>query len=515
MNSLSVISEAVGLNEEAPKSLLPGPLAIRLRVELSGRLRFNMLTLKPELDGLEILSHCLDELYIALSERGWKIEQKKAVDALLRVARENAYHPVVQYLEHIEQDTGIVPANLDTLATTYLGTTDPLYDQMLAATLIGAVARAMDPGCKVDTCCVLRGPQGFWKSTAWRTLASPDWFCDTPQASEKDLKLAIHTCWIYELAELDAVTGRKEAAEVKAVLSSPVDHFRPPYARVSEKHPRRSIMVATCNRDDFLRDETGSRRFWVIEVNKPIEASGLIDARDRIWRAAVLAYRAGRLPILSPASQAESERRNLGYAPEHPWHAMLLRWMPSAPAEFTSDQALIGAGCVGENRIERRHHNELAPLLRGLGFERDKHQTRAEDGQRPRFWRRAPQPVSASAAGVETGQTPGQHSDSAPLSQPLNLIQEKESETGKGEDLKAENFQELPKQVERLRQQSGKRAEIRSGERVCKWSRAEQRFQPGWEVETTDGTEARVYRPGSPGRLTVPIEELTHDLDAA
>jgi hypothetical protein len=124
--------------------------------------------------------------------------------------------------------------------------------------------------------------------------------------------------------------------------------------------------------------------------------------------------------------------------------------MPSASAEFTSDQALIGAGCVGENRIERRHHNEVAPLLRALGFERDKHQTRAEDGQWPRFWSRAPQPVSTSAAGVETGQTQGHDYDTAPLTQPLNLIQEKERERGKGAEDKAENSQEFPKQVERL-----------------------------------------------------------------
>jgi len=450
MADLTPIYTAIEPITGKPQSLLPGQLAIALRDGLGALLRFNELTLTPEINSEPIPGHSLDDLYIALSERGWKIEKGKAVDAVLRVARENAYHPVVQYLEHIEHDDGIDAADLDTLATTYLGTADKLYDEMLAATLVGAVARVMEPGCKFDTCCVLRGPQGIYKSTAWRTLASPDWFCDTPQANEKDLKLAIHTAWIYELAELDAVTGRKEAAEVKAVLSSPVDHFRPPYARVSEKHPRRSILVATCNRDDFLRDETGSRRFWVIEVKERIDTNGLRDDRDRIWRAAVLAYRSGRLPIISPGAQVESDRRNLGYAPEHPWLALLLRWMPSAPSEFTSDQALIGAGCVGENRIERKHHNEIAPLLRSLGFTRDRHQTRADGGQRPRLWRIMPQPVSTSAEGVETGQTPGQEDDSAPPSQPLNLNTRVSVEAREGVEEPLFS-QEFPKEVETLR----------------------------------------------------------------
>jgi predicted P-loop ATPase len=451
MADLTPIYTAIEPITGKPQPLLPGQLAIALRDELTGRLRFNELTLTPEINDEPIPGHSLDELYIALSERGWKIDKGKAVDAVLRVARENAYHPVVQYLEHIEQDDGIEPADFDALATTYLGTADPLYNKMLAATLVGAVARVMEPGCKFDSCCVLRGPQGIFKSTTWRILASPEWFNDTPQANEKDLKLAIHTAWIYELAELDAVTGRKEAAEVKAVLSSPVDHFRPPYARVSEKHPRRSIMVATCNRDDFLRDETGSRRFWVIEVKNPINTDELRDDRDRIWRAAVLAYRDGRRPFLSTHDQVESERRNLGYAPEHPWLALLLRWMSSAPSEFTSDQALTGSGCVGENRIERKHQNEVAPLLRSLGFTRDQHQSRDDGGSRPRFWRRVAQPVSTSAAGVETDQTPGQQDDSAPLSQPLNLNTEsfeKEQKGGNG----AENSYGFSNEVETLRQ---------------------------------------------------------------
>ena len=451
MADLTPIYTAIEPISGKPQPLLPGQLSIRLRDDLAGRLRFNELALTPEIDANPIPAHSLDDLYIALSERGWKIEKTKAVDAVLRVARENSYHPVVEYLEHVEQDCGIEPADLNTLATTYLGTTDPLYDEMLAATLVGAVSRVMEPGCKFDTCCVLRGPQGIYKSTAWQSLASPDWFCDTPQANEKDLRLAIHTAWIYELAELDAITGRKEAAEVKAVLSSPVDHFRPPYGRVSEKHPRRSIMVGTCNRDDFLRDETGSRRFWVIETAERIDFRRITADRDRIWRAAVIAYRDGRQPFLSPAGQAESERRNLGYAPEHPWLALLDRWRPSAPAEFSTDQALLGAGCVGDGGIKHAHQMEVAPLLRQLGFDRDEHQTRVDGGQRPRLWRRVPQPVSTPSAEVETDQTPAQHSDSAPLSQPLNLFSEI-LEKGEREGEAPDFSQKFPEKVETLRQ---------------------------------------------------------------
>ncbi|MEB3325836.1 MAG: virulence-associated E family protein [Cyanobacteriota bacterium] len=404
----------------------------------------------PELDGGTIPVHFLEEFYIALSERGWNIDKGKAFDVVVKVARENSYHPVAQYLNHIADDDGIEPVDLDTLASRYLGTSDCLYDEMLTTTLVGAVARALEPGTKFDTCCVLRGPQGIGKSTFWRTLASPLWFCDTPQDQDKDLKLAIHTCWIYELAELDALTCKKEAAQVKAMLSSPVDQFRPPYGRGTEKHPRRSILVGTCNRDDFLRDETGSRRFWVIEANHRPDTEALRHDRDRIWKAALLAYCRGKLPILSPASQAESDRRNQGYAPEHPWLGLLERWARQAPAEFTTDQVLIGACCVGEKQIQRKHQTDVAPLLRALGFERDKHQTRADGGERARLWRSVAQPVSTSAVGDETGQTPVQDNDLAPLSQPLNL----KKENAVDREVGAEMQKDFSKWVETLRQPS-------------------------------------------------------------
>ena len=445
---ITPIITVVGPNEE-PLKLEPGTLSCALRRRIGDRLRFNRLAMAAELDGHAIPGHAMEDLYIALSERGWTIEKNKAQDALLRVARQRSYHPVVEYLEHLEHDESIAAVDLDRLASTYLGTADQLYDEMLAATLIGAVARALNPGCKFDTCCVLRGDQGAFKSTTWQALASPAWFCDTSQANDKDLKMAIHATWIYELAELDGMTSRKEAADVKAILSSPTDRFRPPYARTSEVHPRQSIFVGSCNRDDFLRDETGSRRFWVIEIPKRIDHSRITADRDQIWRAAVLAYRSGRLPILSAASQAESERRNKGYEPEHPWLAILARWLPSCPQSFTADEALTRSGCVDDGRLERRHQMEVAPLLRALGCEREPHQSRDDGGQRARRWRLLTQPVSTSAQEVETAQTPDQHSDLEPLSQPLNL-KVKSSTESSGGAVGSEKVS--PFEVERLRQ---------------------------------------------------------------
>ena len=89
-----------------------------------------------------------------------------------------------------------------------MDTKDDLYDAMLRATLIGAVARTFNPGCMFKTALVFKGGQDIGKSSVVRNLASPDWVCDTSQDNDKDFKMAIHSTWIYELAELDSITSK-------------------------------------------------------------------------------------------------------------------------------------------------------------------------------------------------------------------------------------------------------------------------------------------------------------------
>lgn len=395
---------------DKPAALNPGRLAAELLQNLNNRLRFNDLTLRTEIDGKPMPDHMLQHFYVTLGQVGWKIEKGAAKDALLYAARLNSYHPIREYLHHLEHDDKVEPVDLDELATTYLGTNDPLYDAMLAATLVGAVARVERPGCKFDTCTVLRGPQGIFKSTFWKALASPAWFCDTPN-DDKDLKLAIQTCWIYELAELETKTNRQEAGAIKALLSSSVDSFRVPYGVGIEDHPRPSILVGSCNRNDFLRDETGSRRFWVIDLphdpdrGERINIHKVRQHRDQIWKAALIAYRAGRVPILSPKQQLESNRRNRGFEPEHIWLAPLQRWLSTtALSEFTTDQAMVKAELKDQRQLGSNDQRIVAGLLRDLGYEQDKHQTRGDNGKRARRWRRA-SAVSDRPAPSETGQT--------------------------------------------------------------------------------------------------------------
>lgn len=374
------------------KKIKTGCLVKLLKAYIGDNLRFNELSLYAEYNNKTVTSSELEHFYIQLSEHGYTIPKKDAADCLIYKAKQHSYHPVREYLNHIKTNNDVIPADISNLASKYLNATNPLHDTMLRKTLIGAVARVMDPGCKFDTCLVLAGATGIGKSTFFKTLASPAWFCDTAQDQEKDLKMLIHSTWIYELAELETKTGKKEAGEIKALLSGSTDKFRAPYAAAMEDHDRKSIFVATCNRRDFLRDETGSRRYWVIPVpnamHEKIDVTGLLENRDAIWKAAVLAYFNGEKPFLNIQDELSSEQENKAYEPEDIWLAPMEHWLNKLRLErqFTTAEALVGAGLRQRDHLSSDDQRRAAVVLRELGCVQEKNPIRVQ-GKRARVWK--------------------------------------------------------------------------------------------------------------------------------
>ena len=353
----------------------PNDLIDLLRQQLGGTLRWNVFSQRIELDTRPI-EH-IEHFYLQLSEQGIKASKELAADALHKVALENPYDPVREYLEHVADQ--VPPACIDNLSTAYLRPQDQpgsLYDAMLKATLVAAVRRVFEPGSKHDSACVLMGPQGCGKSTFWRNLGGP-WFSDALRdVSSRDDLMVLHRSWIMEWAELDHITGRKHAGQIKAFLTQQTDTFRAPYARSTEDYPRRCIIVGSTNRDTgFLVDDTGNRRFWVIPVAVPthIPVDELLLERDAIWSAAVAAYRAGEPNHLPRSLAAQVDLENLTYLVDSPWKAAIEDWL-GAPRNagrlITSELLLTEAIGKPVERQTRADQMQVAQLLRDLGFQK-------------------------------------------------------------------------------------------------------------------------------------------------
>lgn len=229
----------------------------------------------------------------------------KIEDSLELEFEKNHYHPVLDYLRSLDWDG---TPRIDTLLIRYFGAEDTIYTrEAIRKTLVGAVARVFNPGCKFDLVLTLISPtQGTGKSSFFKALGRR-WFSDTfLTVNGKDSFEQLQGTWIMEMAEL-AGLKKADIESIKHFISKQEDTFRPAYARVAETFPRQCVFVATTNENTFLRDPSGNRRFMPVDIwNKKLvdneELKTLLndpDEIDQIWAEAVHMFRKGEKLYLS------------------------------------------------------------------------------------------------------------------------------------------------------------------------------------------------------------------------
>ncbi len=178
-------------------------------------------------------------------------------------ARLNRYNPVHDLIRSEPWDG---KDRLETWLVDAFEVKDRPYVRLIGKLFImGMVQRALRPGCKFDYMLILKGEQGLQKSTAFRVLAEP-WFTDNAiQMGNKESLMTMQLVWLAESAELESM-NKAETTAIKQFLSAQEDTFRPPYGARMLKRPRHAVNVGTTNADTFLKDATGDRRFWPLEI---------------------------------------------------------------------------------------------------------------------------------------------------------------------------------------------------------------------------------------------------------
>ena len=257
-----------------------------------------------------------------------------AADALYLVASQTIISPVRHFLEGLAWD-GF--PRVENWLVRYCGADQSeLIAKVGTAWLVSAVARALEPGCKADCALVLEGKQGAGKSSILRALAGPDWFHDgLSDMHGKDASAALRGKWIIELPELSAMR-RSDTEAVKAFLSRTEERYRPAYGRTEVIEPRRCVFAGTTNRNDYLTDDTGGRRFWPVTVGT-IKLDELTADREQIWAEAVDLYRNGSNWWLDRMDENAAAAVVATRAAEDPWEADVLRVVEGLSEVSTRD----------------------------------------------------------------------------------------------------------------------------------------------------------------------------------
>lgn len=237
----------------------------------------------------------------------------KAEDAFSVFLRGREYHPVQTTINAFKADG---QKHCETFLIKWMGAEDTPYNQEVSRLLFaGGINRTYRPGCKFDCVPVLIGAQGAGKSTLCQWLALSDDFYSSAKtiSGQKGLE-GIQSKFVVELEELLAVLanekqGQKVEEAAKAFLSASSDFYRKPYDRRPMDNPRGCVFIGTTNRDTFLTDRTGNRRWFPIRCtnagNRLFENEKAVKADIRAaWAEMRDAFFAGD-PLASPTPRME------------------------------------------------------------------------------------------------------------------------------------------------------------------------------------------------------------------
>ncbi len=292
-------------------------------------------------------------------------------------SHELPFHPVRDYLSALQWDR--VPRLLTWLSV-YLGAEDGPYSRGIGGMfLIAMVARVFEPGCKCDYMMVLEGPQGRRKSTACRILGG-EWFSDNmPDVrAGKDVQQHLNGKWLIEVAEMSAL-DKTEAAALKAFVTRAVERYRPSYGRKEVIEPRQNVFIGTTNKKAYLRDETGGRRFWPVEVGE-IDTDALARDRDQLFAEAIHLYREGWQWWPGQAFEIEHiAPQQEGRYEVDAWEGAIAEYLAKLPHKQTTILKIAqNALSLEIPRMGTHDQRRVTAALERLGWQRGK---KTSDGQ--------------------------------------------------------------------------------------------------------------------------------------
>lgn len=287
-------------------------------------------------------------------------------------ARQNSFHPVCDYLDGLTWDG---TARISEWLIKCAGADDTPYTRAVSGIiLIAAVRRIREPGCKFDEMLVLETPmQGLDKSSALTVLAVREgWFSDSLplDADDKEVIEKLAGRWIIECPELDGMK-KADAEHLKATLSRRIDRARPAYGRMTKEAPRQCVIFGTTNKEQYLQDATGNRRYWPVRLHRAFDLKLLKRDLDQLWAEAAHAESLGESIRLDPALYAAAAEQQKARELVDPWVGMLEAALGDHTGKIRSEDVWALVDLRGGQRTQ--HHNaRIGDAMRALGWERTK-----------------------------------------------------------------------------------------------------------------------------------------------
>ena len=294
-------------------------------------------------------------------------------DVVLTVAEANKFDSAQLWLNGLVWDG--VP-RIDRFMVDLFSAEDSPVNQAIGAYTWTAMAgRVLQPGCQADMVPILVGLQGVGKSTAVKAMApSPEFFAEVSFAEKDDvLSRKMRGKLIAEIGELRGL-HTKELEAIKAFVTRTHEHWIPKYREFETTFPRRLIFIGTTNKDQFLADDTGNRRWLPVRVGQ-VDPRQVAALAPMLWAEAAVRFRANGVEW--EAAQRLSQAVHDEFAFQDEWGPKVTNWLQNPlfdgdriGASLLTSEVLQGAIGMELKNIKRADEMRMGAVLRKLGYER-------------------------------------------------------------------------------------------------------------------------------------------------
>jgi predicted P-loop ATPase len=309
------------------------------------------------------------EISLALERGGFQSISKEAIrDLVAYIAEGNTFDSAQHWLNSMVWDG---KPRIERFLPNYFSSADTDYTRAVSMYLWTAMAgRVLQPGVKCDMVPTAVGAQGMRKSSAVAALVPADDFFTSIDLSGKaeDTARILRGKLVAELDELKGLSSR-DAEYIKSFITRQHEEWIPKYREMTVRYLRRCVFFGTSNKDDFLADETGNRR-WLPFRCGMCDPAAIARDREQLWAEAREQFKAHGVMYREAERLAEAEH---GAFVEHDdWDIVIEKWLhdtePFNSGFLEGNMVLSEALGLPKGQQTRAHSIRVKKALVRLGY---------------------------------------------------------------------------------------------------------------------------------------------------
>lgn len=317
-----------------------------------------------EQDITELRTYCLTRYELNFTKGA-------AESAVIAAGHRLPFHPARDWMKSLEWD---YEDRLETWLIECAGAEDTPYVRAISKKmLISIVARAMKPGCKVDTIPILEGSQGIGKSTLLEILGGEWYKAPEIKIGEKDAEQNIQGLLIAEWSEF--AHGYRELEAFKRWATVGTNRFRGSYGKSAQDWPRTCVIFITMNPSGdgcYLVDSTGNRRMWPVRLRKKVDLQWVREHRELLFAEAVACYEAGDIWHLTDEEGAEAYVETEKRMIKDPWHDPIREYLYEGQGKdldhVSSVDLAVDVLGIDHKSCDMRVSRKIATILRTMNW---------------------------------------------------------------------------------------------------------------------------------------------------